>query len=158
MELSPLSRSPVSRSITRRKLARSVELPRDTCISEDPPLRSIPDIHVTDLPPDQDSFATSYTTGHGALPSSYIPSPPNKPQSRRRSIGEGALNKLSYLEAQHEISHSQLTFINKLGEGAFGEVWRAFLWDTEVAVKVLKGNFLRTSPLEELAEEVAMLK
>lgn len=66
--------------------------------------------------------------------------------------------KLHYLETECEIDFNQLVFIAKLGEGAFGEVWRAHLWDIEVAVKVLKGNFLRASPLEELADEVAMLK
>ena len=66
--------------------------------------------------------------------------------------------KLSQLDSKCEISYSQLQFINLLGEGAFGEVWRANLWGMEVAVKKLKGNFLRASPFVELAEEVAVLK
>lgn len=66
--------------------------------------------------------------------------------------------KLEFLEQQCEIDFDQLVFKNKLGEGAFGEVWRGSLWDLDVAIKRLKGNFLRASPLEELADEVALLK
>ena len=66
--------------------------------------------------------------------------------------------KLKYLESQCEIEFDQLKFVNRLGEGAFGEVWRGCLWDLDVAIKKLKGNFLRASPLEELADEVALLK
>lgn len=66
--------------------------------------------------------------------------------------------KLEFLEQQCEIDFDQLVFKNKLGEGAFGEVWRGSLWDLDVAIKRLKGNFLRASPMEELADEVALLK
>lgn len=66
--------------------------------------------------------------------------------------------KLSQLESKCEISYAQLQFICLIGEGAFGEVWRANLWGMEVAVKKLKGNCLRASPFVELAEEVAVLK
>jgi hypothetical protein len=88
----------------------------------------------------------------------YVSSSTDERSMSSMDSPHSSLNKLSYLQSSGEIQHSQLVFANKLGEGAFGEVWRALLWDMEVAVKVLKGNFLRTSPLEELAEEVALLK
>lgn len=39
---------------------------------------------------------------------------------------------------QWEINIEQLTLLNKVGTGSFGEVFRARLWGTEIAVKTLK--------------------
>lgn len=65
---------------------------------------------------------------------------------------------LSLLQGTTEIAFEQIVFYSKLGEGAFGEVWRAQLWDMDVAVKKLKGTLLHDSILTELADEVALLR
>eukprot|EP01103_Thecamoeba_quadrilineata_P014399 TRINITY_DN4290_c0_g2_i1.p1 TRINITY_DN4290_c0_g2~~TRINITY_DN4290_c0_g2_i1.p1 ORF type:complete len:1044 (-),score=175.75 TRINITY_DN4290_c0_g2_i1:118-2904(-) len=64
---------------------------------------------------------------------------------------------LVQLESRCEIDYAQLVFGKKLGEGAFGEVYRAHLWGMDVAVKKIKiENHL--FPITELTNEIALLK
>ncbi|MES1907744.1 MAG: hypothetical protein MHM6MM_000802 [Cercozoa sp. M6MM] len=61
-----------------------------------------------------------------------------------------------------EIPFEKLTFLNKIGEGVFGEVYHAELWGTSVAVKMLKGSKdyldIDAKTLQELQQEAAILQ
>jgi len=58
-----------------------------------------------------------------------------------------------------EINYNKLTVLNMVGVGAFGEVYRARLWGTEVAMKTLKMQAFKDSQtlLEELKKEVSII-
>lgn len=58
-----------------------------------------------------------------------------------------------------EIDYPQVTVLNKIGVGAFGDVFRARLWGTEVACKTLKTEQFKDAEalLEDLKKEVSIL-
>jgi tRNA A-37 threonylcarbamoyl transferase component Bud32 len=58
-----------------------------------------------------------------------------------------------------EIEYPQISVLNKVGVGAFGEVFRARLWGTEVAMKTLKTEQFKDAEalLEDLKKEVSIL-
>ena len=58
-----------------------------------------------------------------------------------------------------EIEYGAISVLNKVGVGAFGEVFRARLWGTEVAMKTLKTEQFKDSDalVEELKKEVSIL-
>nr|AVG22651.1 MAPKKK4 [Plasmodiophora brassicae] len=56
-----------------------------------------------------------------------------------------------------EIDYSQLTFLTKIGDGAFGEVFKGRLWGTDVAIKKLKDSEVDDKVLADLKNEVAIL-
>ena len=54
-----------------------------------------------------------------------------------------------------EIDYALLTIREKVGDGAFGEVFRGRLWGTDVAIKKLKD--LHADVLDDLKREIAIL-
>ncbi len=54
---------------------------------------------------------------------------------------------------------AQIVILNKVGKGAFGEVYRARLWGTDTAVKTMKPEVFESNKklLEELKKEVKIL-
>jgi serine/threonine protein kinase len=62
-------------------------------------------------------------------------------------------------EPQWEIDFNQITLLNRVGGGTFGDVYRARLWGTEIAVKTLKAEDFESSDtvLDELKKEVSIL-
>ena len=62
-------------------------------------------------------------------------------------------------EPQWEVDFTQISLLNRVGGGTFGDVYRARLWGTEIAVKILKGEDFESgeSVLEELKKEVSIL-
>lgn len=58
---------------------------------------------------------------------------------------------------QWEIDFELLNIQSKVGDGAFGEVFRGRLWGTDVAIKKLKSEQLTPQILQELKQEIAIL-
>jgi serine/threonine protein kinase len=56
-----------------------------------------------------------------------------------------------------EIDLRYIKFLEALGEGNFGKVYRSILWEKEVAVKVLKDEFSNHDLAKELENEVSVL-
>jgi hypothetical protein len=58
-----------------------------------------------------------------------------------------------------EIAYGAVLVLNKVGVGAFGEVFRARLWGTEIAMKTLRTDQFANSDvlLDELKKEVSIL-
>lgn len=55
-----------------------------------------------------------------------------------------------------EIDFKQIQILDKVGDGAFGEVFKGRLWGTEVAVKCIKGDFTEKA-LSDLKKEMTIL-
>ncbi|XXQ31678.1 Protein kinase domain containing protein [Plasmodiophora brassicae] len=58
---------------------------------------------------------------------------------------------------QWEIDYNQITILEKIGDGAFGEVFKGRLWGTDVAVKTIKADQVTESVVDDLKKEVAIL-
>ncbi len=55
-----------------------------------------------------------------------------------------------------EIQYRDIVFGSKIGEGAFGDVYRGTLWGQEVAIKTMKG--LKRSAIKDFKAEVAIMR
>ena len=62
-------------------------------------------------------------------------------------------------EPKWEIDFGHITLLNRVGGGTFGDVYRARLWGTEIAVKTLKAEDFESGDavLDELKKEVSIL-
>jgi len=58
---------------------------------------------------------------------------------------------------QSEIDYSAIAVLDKIGDGAFGEVYKGRLWGTDVAVKIIKADQVTESVVDDLKKEVAIL-
>ena len=74
---------------------------------------------------------------------------------RKRTANKSFAGNVNVLESW-EIDYSQLTILDKIGDGAFGEVFKGRLWGTDVAVKTVK-NKLTKETLNDLKNEIAIL-
>lgn len=60
---------------------------------------------------------------------------------RHRQRLEGMESKTPSVHVENwEIDYSALTIVEKIGEGAFGEVFKGRLWGTDVAIKKIKNK------------------
>lgn len=58
-----------------------------------------------------------------------------------------------------ELSHEDIKYLSKLGEGSFGVVWRGEVWGQPVAIKKIKANRLAdANSLKEFRKEIAILR
>ena len=70
-----------------------------------------------------------------------------------------AVKRIRREEPQWEIDYAQITLLNRVAGGTFGDVYRARLWGTEIALKLLRQEEFATSEsvLQELKKEVSIL-
>ncbi len=75
------------------------------------------------------------------------------------AVKKRALMNATLRPREWEIDFKQIVILNKVGKGAFGEVFRARLWGTDTAVKTMKTEVFESNKklLEELKKEVKIL-
>ncbi len=155
------SRSPPPPPDRRKRSASSVSTPRAGSGATPPP--PPPRGHATQSPRETEPLAPPTLADP-------VPLTPNTPQtsvagsqprhsvaSARGMLGEEWMPQLS--GGTWEVAEDEIEVTERIGEGAFGDVYRGRLWGTDVAVKLVRKGVaeLGSEALEALRAEVTVL-